>query len=63
VVVDPAHRRQGIGMALLEAMVEALGALGVPRAVLFTADRNHAAQAMFDRAGFRRTKIVMTREL
>ena len=63
VVVDPAHRRQGIGMALLEAMVEALGALGVPRAVLFTADRNHAAQAMFDRAGFRRTMIEMTREL
>jgi RimJ/RimL family protein N-acetyltransferase len=44
-------------------MVEALGALGVPRAVLFTADRNRAAQAMFDRAGFRRTMIEMTREL
>jgi len=63
VVVDPDHRRQGIGMALLEAMVEALGALGVPRAVLFTAEKNHAAQAMFDRAGFRRTMIEMTREL
>jgi ribosomal protein S18 acetylase RimI-like enzyme len=63
IVVDPAHRRQGIGMALLDAMVEALAELGVPRAVLFTAEKNRGAQAMFDRAGFRRTMIEMTREL
>jgi ribosomal protein S18 acetylase RimI-like enzyme len=63
IVVDPAHRREGIGMTLLEATVEALAELGVPRAVLFTAEKNHVAQAMFDRAGFRRTMIEMTREL
>ena len=62
-VVDPAHRRQGIGTALLEAALDALGKLGAPRVLLFTADKNHGAQAMFDRAGFRRTMIEMTREL
>lgn len=62
-VVDPAHRRQGIGTALLDAALADLATLGAPRVVLFTADKNHIAQAMFDRAGFRRTMIEMTREL
>jgi ribosomal protein S18 acetylase RimI-like enzyme len=62
-VVDPEHRRQGIGSALMEAALDKLRALGAPRVLLFTADRNHGAQAMFDRGGFRRTMIEMTREL
>jgi ribosomal protein S18 acetylase RimI-like enzyme len=62
-LVDPDHRRQGIGAALMDAMLEALKALGAPRALLFTAENNHLAQAMFERAGFRRTMIEMTREL
>ena len=62
-VVDPAHRRQGIGRMLLDATLEALKARGAPRVVLSTAERNIAAQRLFDRAGFRRTMIEMTREL
>lgn len=62
-LVDPAHRRQGIGADLMSAMLEALKALGVPRALLFTAEKNHIAQGMFERTGFRRTMIEMTREL
>ena len=62
-VVDPDHRRQGIGRVLLGAALEALSNLGAPRAVLFTADKNHVAQALFDKAGFRRTMIEMTLEL
>jgi ribosomal protein S18 acetylase RimI-like enzyme len=62
-VVDPAHRRQGIGTALLDAALADLATLGAPRVVLFTADKNHIAQAMFEGAGFRRTMIEMTREL
>jgi ribosomal protein S18 acetylase RimI-like enzyme len=31
--------------------------------VLWTADRNDAAQRLFDRLGFRRTMIEVTREL
>jgi ribosomal protein S18 acetylase RimI-like enzyme len=62
-VVDAAHRRQGVGTALLDAVFDRLRELGAPRVLLFTADKNHVAQAMFDRAGFRRTMIEMTREL
>lgn len=62
-LVDPDHRRQGVGAALMGAMLDALGALGAPRALLFTAEKNRVAQAMFERTGFRRTMIEMTREL
>jgi ribosomal protein S18 acetylase RimI-like enzyme len=61
-VVDPGHRRQGIGSALLEATVAALEAKGAPRVVLSTAEKNATAQRLFARAGFRRTMIEMTRE-
>jgi ribosomal protein S18 acetylase RimI-like enzyme len=62
-VVDPAHRRQRVGTALLDAALAALSKLGAPRVVLFTAEKNHGAQAMFEGAHFRRTMIEMTREL
>ncbi len=63
IVVDPGHRQQGIGRMLLDATLDALKVRGAPRAVLSTADKNDAAQHLFDRAGFRRTMIEMTREL
>jgi ribosomal protein S18 acetylase RimI-like enzyme len=62
-VVDPAERRKGIGSALMDATFEALGKLGAPRVLLFTAEKNHVAQALFEHCGFRRTMIEMTREL
>ena len=62
-VVDPAERRKGIGRALMDATFAALEKLGAPRVLLFTAEKNHIAQVMFERAGFRRTMIEMTREL
>ena len=63
IVVDPAYRQQGIGRMLLDATLDALKTRGAPRAILSTADKNEAAQHLFDRAGFRRTMIEMTREL
>jgi ribosomal protein S18 acetylase RimI-like enzyme len=63
IVVDPAHRGQGVGRSLLDATLEALQAKGAPRVVLSTAERNESAQRLFARAGFRRTMIEMTREL
>jgi ribosomal protein S18 acetylase RimI-like enzyme len=63
IVVDPAHRGQGVGRMLLDATLKALQAKGAPRVVLSTAERNEAAQRLFARAGFRRTMIEMTREL
>lgn len=62
-VVDPANRRQGVGRALLDAALEILRERGAPRALLSTAEKNQVAQAMFERAGFRRTMVEMTREL
>jgi ribosomal protein S18 acetylase RimI-like enzyme len=63
IVIDPRHRQQGIGRMLLDATIEGLKARGVPRVVLSTAEKNEAAQRLFDRAGFRRTMIEMTRDL
>jgi ribosomal protein S18 acetylase RimI-like enzyme len=63
IIVDPRHRQQGIGRMLLDATLDALKARGAPRAVLSVAEKNEAAQHLFDRAGFRRTMIEMTREL
>ena len=63
IVVDPAHRGQGVGRMLLDATIEALKARGAPRVVLSTAERNVVAQRLFEHAGFRRTMIEMTREL
>ncbi len=63
IVVDPAYRRQGVGRMLVDATLDALKTRGAPRVVLSTAEHNVAAQRLFDRAGFRRTMIEMTREL
>jgi ribosomal protein S18 acetylase RimI-like enzyme len=63
IIVDPAHRGQGVGRSLLDAALAALAERGAPRVVLSTAERNDGAQRVFARAGFRRTMIEMTREL
>ena len=63
VVVDPAHRKLGIGRALLDAAVAERTRHGARQFVLSTADRNTTAQRLFERAGFRRTMIEMTRDL
>ena len=63
VVVDESHRGGGIASALLETASLWLKAHGAPRVMLWTAERNHAAQRLFEQAGFRRTMIEMTREL
>jgi ribosomal protein S18 acetylase RimI-like enzyme len=62
IVVDPAHRGQGVGRLLLEATVAALVERGAPRVVLSTAERTASAQRLFAAAGFRRTMVEMTRE-
>ncbi|OFW13754.1 MAG: hypothetical protein A3F70_13210 [Acidobacteria bacterium RIFCSPLOWO2_12_FULL_67_14] len=63
VVVDEPGRRLGIATALIEAAADWLRGRGAPRVVLWTAERNEGAQRLFDRLGFRRTMIEMTREL
>lgn len=63
IVVDPPERGRGIGRMLLEATIEELKSRGVPRIVLSTAEQNESAQRLFERAGFRRTMVEMTREV
>jgi len=63
IIVDPAHRRRGVGRLLLDATLEFFRFRGVPRVVLSTAERNEAAQRLFAMMGFRRTMIEMTLEL
>ena len=63
IVVDEPYRGAGIARALIEAACEWLKTHGAPRVLLGTAERNHAAQRLFEHAGFRRTMIEMTREL
>jgi len=62
VFVDERARRGGAGEALVRAAVAWLEARGVPRVVLWSAARNESAQRLFDRLGFRRTMVEMTRE-
>jgi ribosomal protein S18 acetylase RimI-like enzyme len=62
-IVDPDHRRRGVGRLLLDAALAELKSRGAPRVVLSTAERNDAAQRFFDSVGFRRTMVEMTREL
>lgn len=63
IVVDPPHRNHGLGRKLLDATLDALRLGGAGQIVLSTAERNDPAQHLFERAGFRRTMIEMTRDL
>jgi ribosomal protein S18 acetylase RimI-like enzyme len=63
VIVDPEHRRRGLGRRLLDAALAYLRSRGAPRVVLSTAVQNEPAQRLFASLGFRRTMIEMTREM
>src|SRR5262245_23444105 len=61
-VVDERVRGEGIGTKLAEAAAAWLESRGAPRVMLWTAQKNEPAQRLFERLGFRRTMIEMTRE-
>jgi ribosomal protein S18 acetylase RimI-like enzyme len=63
IIIDPEHRRRGVGRLLLDAALAFLKSRGAPRVVLSTAEQNEPAQRLFANAGFRRTMVEMTREL
>ena len=63
IVVSEEGRRSGAATALLEVAIAWVKARGAPRVILWTADQNTSAQRLFERAGFRRTRVEMTREL
>ena len=63
IVVDPTHRRHGVGRKLLDATLAALRGKGAKQIVLYTGELNEEAQRLFARAGFRRTMIEMTLDM
>jgi GNAT superfamily N-acetyltransferase len=62
VVVDESARRRGIATRLLRQAIDWLEEKGSPRVILWSAARNTEAHPLFERLGFRRTMIEMTRE-
>jgi GNAT superfamily N-acetyltransferase len=62
VIVKEDARGQGTGSRLIEAAAEWLVARGMPRVMVWTAEKNAAGQRLFAKLGFRRTMIEMTRE-
>jgi len=63
IVVDPHERGRGVGRTLLQATLSELRHRGASQVVLSTAQPNEQAQRLFERLGFRRTMIEMTKEL
>ena len=63
IFVDEKTRGSGVGRELLAATLDGLRALGAPRVVLSTMWSNEAAQRLFEKLGFRKTRIEMTAEL
>ncbi|MBS1151275.1 MAG: Histone acetyltransferase [Myxococcaceae bacterium] len=61
--VDESVRKQGVASQLMEAACQKLKALGAARVVLMSAEANHEGQRLFEKLGFRRTMVEMTREL
>ncbi len=62
IYVDEAQRRHGVATGLARAALDALARKGAPRVVLHTAAANEGAHRFFEKLGFRRTMIEMTRE-
>ncbi|GIF04945.1 hypothetical protein Asi03nite_24830 [Actinoplanes siamensis] len=50
--VDPAHRRHGVGRALLRAVADRAGQAGAVRVELSTDKTNEQAQALYESEGF-----------
>jgi ribosomal protein S18 acetylase RimI-like enzyme len=63
VVVARPARARGVGAQLIDAACGWCRERGMPRVLLWVAQQNTGAQRVFDRAGFRRTMVEMTKEL
>jgi ribosomal protein S18 acetylase RimI-like enzyme len=56
--VDPAHRGEGLGRRLLDAVVDFQRAQGAAECVLGVVDGNDAARALYERYGFVDTGVA-----
>ncbi len=62
-VVEPAHRGRGVGLALIEAAIGFAAEQGCARITLLTDEDNASAQWFYGRAGFRRSAMVPMRRM
>jgi ribosomal-protein-alanine N-acetyltransferase len=58
IAVDSAHRRQGIGRALLARALELLCEHGAAQVDLEVSVTNHPAQALYESFGFQRARLL-----
>ena len=63
VFVAEGYRSAGVADGLMNAAFDWMREQGLPRVLLSTAFANERAQRVFERLGFRRTMIEMTKEL
>ena len=63
VVVREGERRTGVATAMIEAAFDWMREHGAPRVILWSAEQNQSGQRLFERLGFRRTMVELTREL
>lgn len=63
ILVDEGARKSGVASKLMEAAFARFKELGAPRVVLMSAAANAEGQKLFEKLGFRRTMVEMTREL
>ncbi|MBX3190924.1 MAG: GNAT family N-acetyltransferase [Labilithrix sp.] len=56
--VDPAHRRAGIGRALVRAAARSARARGLDRIALHVSTGNQAAIELYTREGFRKAELL-----
>jgi ribosomal protein S18 acetylase RimI-like enzyme len=63
IVVDLGERRSGVAGALMDAAIAWVREQDVSSVMLWTAAPNEGAQRLFERLGFRRTMIEMTRRV
>ncbi|HKC19437.1 MAG TPA: GNAT family N-acetyltransferase, partial [Candidatus Dormibacteraeota bacterium] len=52
--VDPRFRRQGVGEALLQRVIDWAREVGYDELLLWVVDGNHNAERLYERNGFRR---------
>ena len=62
-VVDPAHRRRGIGQALVRQIEEKARKAGADSLHINTAEHNRDAQAFYQALGYRSFTITLQRSL
>jgi ribosomal protein S18 acetylase RimI-like enzyme len=64
VAVDPAHRRDGLGRALMKHAEAFLAAQGVPKIMLLIRETNGAVAAFYQRLGYQiEPRLLMTKSL